>query len=132
MGRKRKVTYDQAVDPGKTRFELRFDTDVYEGIKRLADESAISVNQLMHGIARWAIRYGHPGEEASNDSDDWPAIHVKPQPGCIWFGHHSEDHGLDDQGYPAWSEPEIYFHLDYTERHVIRDDTHERPRRAKP
>ena len=46
----------------KTRFELRFDNDVYEGVRKLADEAGVSINQLMHGLARWAVRKLRVGE----------------------------------------------------------------------
>lgn len=112
-------------DAGKTRFELRFDEDVYAGVKKLADDSNISVNQLMQGIARWAVGCGHPGEAMiSNEGHD---IAERAQPGCVWFGD-QEDVDVDGQGRAHRIPAMIYFMLDFTERHVIRDDWQARPK----
>jgi len=45
----------------KARLELRFEKDVYKGIKEIAEEADLSLNQLMEGITRWAIQYAHVG-----------------------------------------------------------------------
>lgn len=51
---KKKPAPQSNESPGKVRFEVRFDEDVYNRVKKLADEAQISVNQLMHALARWA------------------------------------------------------------------------------
>ena len=113
----------QPRDEGKTRFELRFDDELYAEIKSAADETGISVNQLMQGIARWAMKHAHPGHEADHDSHG--EVRSKPQPGCIWFG--------DLPAPYEWTDPKTFetgtdvspgdlaFSLDFTERHVVRE-----------
>ncbi len=112
-------------DEGKTRFELRFDDDVYDAVKRAADETGISVNQLMQGIARWAMKHVHPSEEVQYVTQD--VIHCTAQPGCVWFGQETTDvvevqvgpdPEMTEQGIiPA----RLYFTLDFTERSVVRE-----------
>ena len=104
-------------DEGKARFELRFDDDLYAAIKEAAEAAEISVNQLMQGIARWAMKHAHPGEEPYWLTDDLCGV---AQPGCIWFGH-SADVEEDRWGEMSRVPPTLYFSLDFTERHVVRE-----------
>jgi len=104
----------------KARVELRLDQDVYAGIKQLAESADISVNQLMQGVARWASDNGHVGEPEMFDYDK---LAVRDQPGCVWFGWREEEVDVDEDGQPNYvRRPQIVFALDFTERHVIRDE----------
>jgi hypothetical protein len=98
----------------KVRMELRFDSDVYEGIRRIADEAEISVNQLMQGIARWAASAAHVGECDLVESDGIQQWSTRVHPGCVWFGTG-----------PDAEQP--VFELDFTERHVVRERWDEKP-----
>lgn len=100
----------------KTRVELRFDTDLYERVKATADEAEISVNQLLQGIARWAMGNAHVGEPDGRDRDE--AISTVPTPGCVWFGREDIEL-LDDENF---LRPCVYFALDFTERRVVREE----------
>lgn len=71
--------------PGKVRFEVRFDEDVYTSVKKVADQAQISVNQLMHALARWAGQHCHVGEPVRME-DGFVTGETKPQPGCVWAG----------------------------------------------
>lgn len=104
-------------DEGKSRFELRFDEDLYADIKRIADETEISVNQLMQGIARWAVKYANPREEVTEYHPQ--GIDSKPQPGCVWFGHQAEVCESSEGSFPI--DAQVFFHLDFTERRVVRE-----------
>jgi hypothetical protein len=97
------------VETGKTRFELRFDDDVFRAVQGLADKVGVSVNQLMQGIARWAVSAAHPGEFDVSNGD------THRIPGVVWFGRDDVD-----------SVPVL--ELDFTERRVVRDDF-KRPQR---
>jgi hypothetical protein len=93
----------------KTRFELRFDTDVYESVARLADEVGVSLNQLMQGITRWAVANAHPGEFVGDhvrDASGDPLV-TRDQPGVVWFAN-------EEDNVPC-------FELDFTERRVVRE-----------
>lgn len=120
-------------DVGRTALMLRFDDDVYAGVKKLAEDSGISVNQLMHGIARWAIKNGRAGEPY-NDSEG--NLRERPQPGFVWFGKLASPppdvetcvdlaghYGGKPDDYDCWTPGQLLFSLDYTERRVVRDDT---------
>ena len=110
-------------DEGKTRLELRLDDDLYASIKEAAESTGISANQLMQGIARWAMQHVHPGEETHRD-EQGQLVPVNQQ-GCVWFGkkpepfkwtdEHSGEEGI---GYRPGS---VFFSLDFTERHVVRE-----------
>ena len=129
----KKKSSPQRNDPGRTGLMLRFDDEVYAGVKKLAEDSGISVNQLMQGIARWAMRNGRPGEPY-NDSDGH--LRERLQPGCVWFGRPASPPpdlstrmmlAAEDGGSPSdwdcWSSGQLLFSLDFTERRVVRDDT---------
>ena len=105
-------------DEGKARFELRFDEDLYADIKRIADETEISVNQLMQGIARWAVKYAHPCEEVIEYSPH-DGVESRSQPGCVWFGHQPDVCNDGDVPFPI--DAQVFFHLDFTERRVVRE-----------
>ena len=110
----------------KVRFELRFDADVHEGIRRLAEGAEISVNQLMQGLARWAVENGHVGEPARSSAG---ILYAKEQAGCVFFGKlgvvYTEEEQLkylkvaheDREEEPG----SVVFLLDFTERRVIRE-----------
>ena len=106
----------QQRDEGKTRFELRFDDDLYTQVKNTADETGISVNQLMQGIARWAMSTVHPRSEPWGQGPELLAVEHE---GCVWFGRES---GAveDDYGNQHYDKGAVYFTLDFTERHVVR------------
>jgi hypothetical protein len=110
-------------DEGKTRFELRFDDDLYAAVKEAADKAEISVNQLMQGIARWAMEHAHPGEEVFDH--DGHEVRSLAQPGCIWFGHDTHVVEIQMSDHPGHVEEqivpaEVFFELDFTERNVVR------------
>ncbi len=46
------------------RVGLRFDADLWRRLCKMADDADISVNQLMQGVARSALKNGHVGEPA--------------------------------------------------------------------
>jgi hypothetical protein len=92
----------------KTRFELRFDADVYDSVNKLADQVGVSLNQLMQGITRWAVEHSNPGEFVGgrvHDENDVPMT-TRDQAGVVWFGDQSP-----------------VFELDFTERRVVRELT---------
>lgn len=112
----------------KTRLELRFEPDIAEGLKQLADDADISVNQLLQALSRWAIDNGHAGEAVH---DEKGMVRTKDQPGCIWFGkeafrltpkdaeyHHVQEHERASKG-------RHIFTLDFTVRRVVRDQGHD-------
>ena len=136
MGKKKTVSGSDI--PGKTRLELRFDTEIYDGVKGLADRAEISINQLMQGLAKWAIRHLKPGEPIK--SDEGFISGTRDQPGCLWAGEtgtyrllsKSELRELEEEfgGSVIGSDTEpdmskkgkVWLFLDYTERRVLRDD----------
>lgn len=114
-------------DLGKTRFELRFDTDLYKQIQQIAEDAEISVNQFMQGISRWAVNNANIGEGfyTSDTVHGYVDIETREQAGCIWFGHTfqvAEDEDMEGRTIERDIPGEIYFQLDYTERHVVKDD----------
>jgi len=120
MGTMDMAKLKKTADIGKTRLELRFDTDVYDGINKIADEAGVSVNQLMQGLARWAIAHANQGEASFDHEHKF--YRKTPQTGCIWFGEPSKEVYDHKTGDIINTEPEFYFQLDFTERRVVRDD----------
>jgi hypothetical protein len=115
-------------DDGKCRLEIRFDSDVYTKIKGIADSAEISVNQLLHGIARWAAANAVIGEPYHDEAG---RIQNRRQPGCVWLGKPSKYHpggvGLNEHQEPEeyeghWEKGNVIMSLDFTERRVVRKD----------
>jgi hypothetical protein len=129
MAKKKKVPA-KAEPAGKTRLELRFDSDLAETMKSFADEAGISVNQMVQGIVRWAMSKAVVGEAYRDEFGGW---RVKPADGCIFFGslcqpwEHSQEalQYEDETGKPAAKYADkgnVFFALDFTERRVVRED----------
>jgi hypothetical protein len=136
VGKKKAVRTVEGAD--KTRVELRFDPEVFEGIKRLADSAQVSVNQLMQGLARWAAVRLKPNEEPTRDEDGF--VTVRKQPGCLWAGRLGkfremtddeieEEYGDRDLPIPKSdrltkdlnNKGDVWVSLDFTERRVVTD-----------
>ena len=109
MPRRSKAT---PLEMSRARLELRIDADVVSELQKLAERVGVSVNQLMQGIARWAVGHAHPGEA---DVDDHGIISTRPQLGCVWFGK-DETEAEDEQGFPHLDPGYVAFSLDFTER----------------
>jgi hypothetical protein len=116
----KKKTTKRPAETDKVRVELRLDRDVYEGLKKLASDSELSINQLMHGATQWLVEHGHAGEPRQEDSHQ---IGTVQQPGCAWFGEEDiETVELESGEVLIDSYPYIAFSLDFTERRAVRDD----------
>ena len=134
MGKKKASAKPEPMD--KARLELRFDHEVFEGVRKLADEAGISVNQLMLGLAQWAVQHGKVGEPIVTQGK---FFEVKDQPGVVYFGerwipwrdadekleHQEEirrDYDIPDYKAPAFKkEGSFFFMLDFTVRRVVRE-----------
>jgi len=111
--RKSKVKSD------KVRVELRFDPDVYEKVKTLAERADISINQLMQGVARWAGENGHIGEPHMEERDE---VFSLDRPGSVWFGRNVTEYEYDKDGHP-WPIPAyIAFSLDFSDRRALQEN----------
>ncbi len=111
MGRpKSKIKRER--DEGRTRIEIRLDDDLAHEVRELAEKSNISINQLLQGITRWAVRVAHVGEAEVTEHNE---IVTHDEPGCLWFGRDT-----DDDGTPLMPGI-LYFTLDYSERWAVRD-----------
>ncbi|WP_437192707.1 hypothetical protein [Planctomicrobium sp. SH527] len=123
----------------KSRLELRLDTPLVEQLKRLADQNGISVNQLMQGVARWAVEKLQPGEPVRNADGH---VTIREQSGCLWAGRPGRYKTLSEEEYfrmygddgwmseedrtipdiSEYGKGEVYLFLDFTERRVVRED----------
>jgi hypothetical protein len=101
----------------KTRMEVRLDADISKGLKKLAKDSDISVNQLVEGVLRWAVKYGQAGfrpvrvDGSSAVDRDGQEVCAERVPGCIYFGHDME---IDETANQIERHAELYFWLDYS------------------
>lgn len=123
---------DTGIDAGmltgmaeKARIDLRLDPKVHADLKQLADQSGLSLNQLLQGIARWASQNGHPGRPTFHESGLFTGTADEDQ--VIWFGETDED----DEPTPRTDElhANVAFVLDYSDRAAVRSswDYHPRP-----
>ena len=101
----------------KTRVDLRLDDDVHRGLKQLAEEAGLSLNQVLGGILRWANQNAHvgrpiPGEVrgmiASIDDED-----------VIWFGKSGQEPESDVDEGPSL-DGDVVFVLDFSGRAAVR------------
>lgn len=97
----------------KARIDLRLDPSVHASLKRLSEESGLSLNQLLQGLARWATQTGHAG--APNWIDDLDVVQTEKEPGVVWFGRN----GINPDGEPMGGG-EVLLVLDFTERSAVR------------
>ena len=111
----------------KVRLELRFDCEVADGIKKLADETGVSVNQLIQALVRWVLaNHPHGGYEPYYDEGGLKERRVS---GCMWWGE--PDSYIDTLEDPRDPESRVIKRevkkgritcaLDFTERRVIQD-----------
>lgn len=101
---------------GRTPFILRFESDVYVGIKELAEQAGVSINQLMEGITRWVVMHARAGEPVVNE--DGEVIGEVAERGCIWAGETAEEAEVDGTG----KSRGVWMCLDFTNRRVVRED----------
>ncbi len=99
----------------KTRLELRIDNDVVLALKGLADELGVSVNQIMNGVARWAVRNAHTGTPFRQYGE----IETIEQEGVVWFGRDG-DPSARTRG--DISNAYIAFVLDFSDGRALIDD----------
>ena len=119
-------------DTGKTgesktvAFQVRFDADLHEALRREAEQAGISLNQLIQGICRGSLSYLVQGE-AEKTRDGF--VLVKPQKGCVFFGrrgvHYSDRERQEfysgEGNELAEDDPgALWFALDFTNRGVVR------------
>jgi HicB family len=97
----------------KSRIELRFDTDLHTSIKGLADESGVSVNQLVQGVMAWAVDNAYPGLPSVGENG--PGYVESTDDVGVWFG----TSGYDDEGNPVGGG-EVVFALDFSSRRSVR------------
>ena len=100
---------------GRTPFILRFDSEVYVAIKELAEQTGVSVNQLMEGFSRWAIQNVRAGEPVVNDIGE--VIGERAERGCVWAGE-----TLDTAREGGGKARGVWMFLDFTNRRVVRED----------
>jgi hypothetical protein len=104
---------------GVARLELRFESEVYAGVRKLAEGAGVSINQLMQALARWAVDNGHVGSPVLQDGS--LEVTTKAEYGCLWFG---DAGGRLDDGQEYMGE--VLFGLDFSDRRAVRDDWRDR------
>lgn len=129
MAKKKAVS--KKTENKKIAFPLRLDPDVMEGVRKLADDAEVSLNQLLHGLARFAVKNGFAGEPEFLDEEK-RFIRVKRQPGVVAFGRPAAKFSKEEareyeqivqEEAPAFKDDgEYYFSLDFTQRFVVRED----------
>ena len=110
----------------KVAMQLRVDSDLYGGLKAAAEESGISLNQLIQGMCRGCLAHLVQGEP--NYVGKLRLLGRRPQRECVFFGKLGERATEADKGAAAHGllEPEegeddlgnFWFALDYSGRGV--------------
>ena len=116
-------------DGGRQAVLLRTDADVHDSVRLLSDRVGVSLNQVLHGLVRWAAQHGIPGEAVRDKAGFLRSREIQ---GCVWFGKlgcraRDMDEHLKELIYQMGDEPEddkgkYFFKLDFTERRVIVDE----------
>lgn len=104
-------------DGEKVAFQVRFDSDLHARLVQLAEESGISLNQLVQGMCRGTLAAAHAGEWNEyaflQGDKPYPFVRSKPAKGCVWFGKEGE---FDEHmGEPVHSGT-FWFGIDVRER----------------
>lgn len=94
---------------------LRFDNEVYMGIKDLAERTGVSANQLMEGFARWAIKNVRVGMPRVNELGE--VIGEEQEQGCVWAGEVPNPENTGQRQLRG-----VWMFLDFTNRRVVRED----------
>ena len=102
--------------PGKVRIEVRFDADLAERVQKLADDSGMSVNQLMQGITRAVLDKSHVGEVDVDERNGEVSSGART-PGCMWVGEEASIYEFE--GRTEMTLGWVWFWLDYSERRAV-------------
>ena len=114
----------------KTPYMVRIDTEVLDGLRKLADGAEVSVSQIVNGLLRWAVDNAHLGEphweDTGNPAQGGPQDEMltatHPAPGCLWFGEIADEQYLEEHRYDPRQIVAVHCRLDFTERRVVRED----------
>ncbi len=115
----------------KYRLEVRFDPAIGAGIRKLAEQAGVSVNQLLEALAQWAVVNGQVGEPV-RDGEGFLGVHEVP--GVVTIARLGDYSGYEEayehMGPPS-NEREanylralkgtVFVTLDFTVRRVLRD-----------
>jgi predicted HicB family RNase H-like nuclease len=111
-------------DGGKVAFQIRFEAELHRKLKAAADQSGMSLNQLLQGICSACVENIHMGEP--NFHPDGYVL-SRPVRKCVYFGYRGyslTDEELRDiqtsvdepDSVARVSQGKIWFSLDYSER----------------
>ena len=115
----------------KGRVELRFEQHVLDELKSVADQSQITVNQLIQSFSKKFLSHAHSGEPRRDEDGK---IYNKPEVGCVWFGEvgTKPDEGDEAAAFGMdmslkeferkYLKGKIWMELDFTERRVVKRD----------
>ncbi|HEV7301884.1 MAG TPA: hypothetical protein VGN72_21285 [Tepidisphaeraceae bacterium] len=117
---KRGAKRTRVATDGKARLEVRVDEVVANRLFELAERAGLSVNQIMAGLARWAVDNGHPGTPVITGH----RVESGEVPGCVWFGQAEWDVEESEDGQLHPSSPVIVLALDYSDARAIRNELH--------
>lgn len=129
-------------DSNKITTTIRFDRDVLEGLRKLADKAGVSVNQLLNSLAGFAVEHGGVGEPVVYRYKGKEVFEeVKKMPGVLYFGRQArrwrdgeceayEEDIRDKSGDDEFKVEDrvfadrgnYYFMFDYTVRRLIREE----------
>ncbi|MCE5279352.1 MAG: hypothetical protein ABFD92_01980 [Planctomycetaceae bacterium] len=99
------------MEKNMVRLELRLEADLARSIKKLAASSGMSVNQVMQGVARWAVDHAHAGMPVVSQDEE---LYTRKAVGVVWFGVEGK-RGVGP-------EPHVVFAVDYSSGRVVRED----------
>ena len=103
----------------KIRFEARLDEQIHQRLKRLADSSGLSMNQLTEGILAWAVAKGHAGRVRPVDVLGGQVMQSDDEDGVLWFGEAGAI--TDDEFEQPHRVGLVYFELDYSGSRAVVD-----------
>ncbi len=112
-----------AHEEGKVAFQVRFDAAIHKKLKDAAEESGLSLNQLIQGICNACAENLHMGEPKFRQEGHVTSNPVKK---CVYFGdtgrmYDDEELYIDRQtsginNVPLAQKANIWFSLDYSDR----------------
>lgn len=100
--------------PPRSSFVVRLSHELHDSLKKLSEESGISLNTLVVSMLQWASDHASAGEPMEiTSSAIGRGIATNPVHGVVWVGREGGSAFEDEYGEPYAEDPgEVYFVID--------------------
>ncbi|NNJ26790.1 toxin-antitoxin system HicB family antitoxin [Alienimonas chondri] len=103
--------------------QVRLDPELHAKVKDLAEQTDISVNQLVQGVLRWAVENAVHGEPEIRPGFQF--VNRREVPGCVFFGRTgtwTREDPEDERTERVGDYGCVFFGLDFSGRGLVRTE----------